>query len=119
MLTQPILKFHTIQISLAGVVPPRLSEHVERHAVFLSADLRACAHEKAMLLSDRALADELLAAIRPRLLKRYGNQAQFGIASVEASASAHLLRRVEIETARIRARIDQQVIAPNKRPVGL
>lgn len=119
MPTLPILKFHTIQISFADVVPPGLSEHVERHAVFLSADLRACAQEKSLLLSDRALAQELLTAIGARLSKRYGDQARFGIATVEASASAHLLRRVEIETARIRARIDQQVFAPNKRPVGL
>ena len=119
MPTLPMLRFHTIQITLADAVPAGLSEHAERHSVFLSADLRACTQEKAMLLSDRSLGEELLTAIRPRLMKRYGSDARAEVVQVEASGSAHVDRRATIETARIRARIKQRVFAPNKRPVGL
>ena len=115
----PILRFYTLQVTLADAARSALSEHVERHSVFLSADLRACTQEKAMMLSDRSLGEELLAAIRPRLLKRYGIDVRADVVSVEAGASANLARRAALETARIRARVDQQVFAPNKRPVGL
>ena len=72
-----------------------------------------------MMLSDRSLGEELLAAIRPRLQHRYGDGAQFALVTIEAVATANVLRRAGMESARIRTRIDQQVFAPNKRPVGL
>lgn len=115
----PVLRFHTIQLTLGDALPTGLAEHGQRQSVFLSADLRACTQDKAMMLPDRLLVEALLTAIRSRLVKRYGSDADMQVVAVEISASTHAIRRSAMDSALVRARVEQQVYAPNKLPVGL
>jgi len=109
---------------IGGKAPDHMAYQVERHAVFLSANVKTADISKAALLATRAEADAAVAALTPTVQRRYGEGTSIEVVagwsnSMTAHAVVALKSRIDADSSLMAARIAQRIFAPNKRPAGI
>lgn len=102
-----------------GKQPAMLEYQIDRGGVWISASTKAADHSKGACLDSQALADSAAAAQAPAVLRRYGAGARLEAVPCWAPAmkGSVLPKRIEADSAMLRARIAQGVFAPNMQPV--
>lgn len=80
--------------------------------VFLSANTKLVGVDKAVLLSNKDLAELFRDATLPTLRRRHGNAVRSTVVSCRTT-------KVQLDDLLVRARIKENVFAPNKRPVSI
>jgi hypothetical protein len=89
------------------------SEHGQ---ITIGPHFRLCGPDGAAHLATLELAERAREALLPRFRKRYGSETEIRIGFCEVGGS-YGLKRIEKDTTIVQARLDQNVLAPNKRPI--
>jgi hypothetical protein len=79
---------------------------------FLSANTKLVGVDKAVLLSNKDLAESFRGATLPTLRRRHGD-------AVRSSVACFCTTKAQVDDLLVQARIKESLFAPNKRPVSL
>lgn len=88
----------------------------EHSEIRIGPHFRLCSFAGAAHIATIELAERTREALLPRFQKRYGPETEIRIEIYEVSG-AYGLKRIEKDTAIVLARLDQNILAPNKQPI--
>jgi hypothetical protein len=108
------------------VVPTKLSVglafnfhyQIEKGHIFISPNVRLAGDVKEARIKSKALAQRYLDRCMPIFQKRYGNNVELSIMEVQTNCSSdRTLKRIHKDSALIEARLEQNIMVSNKKPI--
>jgi hypothetical protein len=103
---------------LSAGLTNNFSYQLEKENIFISPNVRLAGDVKEARIENKTLAQQYLDRCLPIFQKRYGNNVELSIMLCQTSCSSNrTLKRIQKDSAIIEARLEQNIMAPNKKPI--
>jgi hypothetical protein len=94
------------------------SYQLEKGNICISPNVRLAGDVKEARIESKPLAQKYLDRCLPIFQKRYGNNVELSIMLCQTSCSSNrTLKRIKKDSAIIEARLEQNIMAPNQKPI--
>lgn len=112
------IDYYQIRVDMPDSASPKpLHSQQYKDGMWVGAHTKPSGDGAAAMLNSRELADDYLNSLLPVYEKRYGSETKLEIVMVQGGLSKKDKDRLQIHSKTVRARIDTNNFAPNKKVV--